>query len=81
MERNETALQTRPKILLVGWISRQDLARELGLTVDTLGRWQRQRSGPACVKAGRKVLYRRSAVESWLEAKEQSRSKKLGGRR
>jgi hypothetical protein len=81
MERTEPALQTEPKNLLTGWISRHDLARELGLTVDTLGRWQRKRKGPACIKAGRKVLYRRSVVENWLLAQETSRGKKAGGRR
>jgi hypothetical protein len=49
--------------LLRGWISRYDLARELGLTVDTLGRWERRRKGPACVRAGRKALYRMSVVQ------------------
>lgn len=33
--------------LLGGWISRLDLALELGLTVDTLRRWEAQRFGGA----------------------------------
>ena len=49
--------------LLRGWISRYDLARELSLTIDTLGRWERRRKGPACVRAGRKALYRMSVVQ------------------
>lgn len=56
--------------ILSGWVSRADLARELGLTEDTLRRWEDRRTGPACVRAGRKVFYRRSAIESWLEAQE-----------
>ncbi len=67
--------------MLAGWISRQKLADELGVTVETLGRWQRKRSGPACIKAGRKVFYRRSVVETWLLKQEQSRTRKAGGRR
>lgn len=59
--------------LLRGWISRYDLAQELGLSVDTLGRWERRRKGPACVRAGRKVLYRMSAVQDWLQAQEMPR--------
>ena len=59
--------------LLRGWISRYDLARELGLTVDTLGRWERRRKGPACVRAGRKVLYRMSVVQDWLQSQEMPR--------
>ena len=39
--------------ILAGWVSRADLARELGLTEDTLRRWEDRRTGPACVRAGR----------------------------
>ena len=60
----------KPRTLLVGWISRLDLALELGLSVDTLRRWEERRTGPACVRAGRKVLYRRSAIEAWLAEQE-----------
>lgn len=56
--------------ILAGWVSPADLARELGLTEDTLRRWEDRRTGPACVRAGRKVLYRRSAIEAWLAAQE-----------
>ena len=52
----------KPRSLLVGWISRLDLALELGLSVDTLRRWEAMRTGPPCVRAGRKVYYRRAAV-------------------
>lgn len=63
---------TEPR-LLNSWISRFDLAQELGLSVDTLGRWERRRKGPACVRAGRKVLYRLSAVQDWLQSQEMPR--------
>jgi len=67
--------------LLAGWISRKDLAEELSLTVDTLGRWEARRFGPPCVRAGRKVLYRRRAVQDWLAAQEIPRAKTPGGRK
>ncbi|MBZ0130239.1 MAG: helix-turn-helix domain-containing protein [Rhodobacteraceae bacterium] len=67
--------------LLAGWISRKDLAEELSLTVDTLGRWEARRFGPPCVRAGRKVLYRRRAVQDWLAAQEMPRAKAPGGRK
>ena len=67
--------------LLAGWISRRDLAVELGISVDTLGRWEARRVGPPCVRAGRKVLYRRSAVQDWLQAQEMPRAKRAGGRK
>jgi hypothetical protein len=81
MEQTETATPARSQNSLAGWISRQKLADEPGVTVDTLGRWQRKRSGPACIKAGRKVFYQCSTVENWRLKQEQSRSRKAGGRR
>jgi hypothetical protein len=76
-------LKDKPRTLLVGWISRLDLAVELGLSIDTLRRWEAKRIGPACARAGRKVYYRRAAVEEWLEEQEQAapRRKRYGGRR
>ena len=49
------------------------LEGELGLTVDTLGRWERRRKGPACVRAGRKIFYRMSVVQDWLQSQEMPR--------
>ena len=73
----------KPRTLLVGWISRLDLAVELGLSIDTLRRWKDQRTGPPSVRAGHKVYYRRAAVEEWLEEQEQAapRRRRAGGRR
>ena len=52
--------------LLVGWLDRAELARELTISVDTLQRWETRRVGPPCVRVGRKVLYRKDAVREWL---------------
>ena len=83
MTATGTAPRSAASGLLGGWISRLDLALELGLTVDTLRRWEAQRFGPPCVRAGRKVYYRRAAVEEWLEEQEQAapRRRRAGGRR
>ncbi len=72
-----------PPPLHLGWISRLDLALELGVSVDTLRRWEARRTGPPCVRAGRKVYYRRDAVQDWLEDQEQTapRRRRAGGRR
>ena len=77
---DRTEIQTEPQSeilpketngnLLDGWMSRAELAAELGVCVDTLMRWERRRYGPKCVKAGRKALYKRSTVLAWLEAQE-----------
>jgi len=56
--------------LLEDWMSRIELASELGLSEDTLSRWETRRIGPPCVRVGRKVLYRRGAVRDWLKAQE-----------
>ena len=73
----------KPRTLLIGWISRLDLAVELGLSIDTLRRWEAMRIGPVSVRAGRKFYYRRAAVEEWLEEQEQAdpRRRRAGGRR
>ena len=67
---SETLPQETSTSLLDGWMSRAELAAELGVCVDTLMRWDRRRYGPKCVKAGRKTLYKRSTVLAWLEAQE-----------
>jgi hypothetical protein len=56
--------------VLKDWISREDLARELGVTVDTLRRWALRRVGPSFTKAGRRVLYSRQSVNDWLQSLE-----------
>ncbi len=73
----------KPGALMSGWISRTALAQQLEVTEDTLRRWDAARSGPPCIRAGRKVFYRRAAVLDWLEEQETSasRRKRWGGRR
>jgi hypothetical protein len=58
------------RALLTGWISRSDLAQELEVTEGTLRRWTAERRGPPCIRAGRKIYYRRSVVVEWLEDQE-----------
>lgn len=81
MDHSLTESETGGAALLSGWISRKDLADALSVSVDTLGRWEARRCGPPCVRAGRKVLYRRRAVQDWLAAQEMPRVGKIGGRR
>lgn len=61
------------------WMSRAEFAEMVGITTDTAARWESRRTGPPCVRLGRKVLYRRTAVHEWLMAKEDRRPK-VGGR-
>jgi predicted DNA-binding transcriptional regulator AlpA len=59
--------------LLEYWITRAELALEFGLSVDTLARWETRRIGPTCVRIGRKVIYRRGAIQEWLREQERPR--------
>ena len=70
-----------PLNLLADWISREQLAGELGLTPDTLARWEARRLGPPCTRIGRKALYRRGSVQDWIRAQEQVHpARKVRGR-
>lgn len=57
--------------LLDGYVSRKDLAVELGVAEHTLISWERDRKGPPTTRIGRKVMYRRQAVAEWLLKLEQ----------
>lgn len=69
----------QPPAVLEEWLTRAELAAELGVTVDTLSRWECRHSGPMCVRVGRRVMYRRANVEKWLR-KLESKKKAGGGR-
>ena len=78
----QNSSQSGPDIgLLEDWISRHDLAISLGVSEDTLWRWDMRRTGPQSIKLGRKVYYRRSTVRNWLEAREHARKTPSRGRR
>src|SRR5262245_41221509 len=46
----------------------------------TLERWRTQGSGPSYVKVGRKVFYRDSAVDQWLDEQTRSHTRENGGK-
>jgi hypothetical protein len=56
--------------LLGGWLTRAQVAIEIGVSVDTLQRWETRRIGPPCVRISRKVLYRAGAFREWLISRE-----------
>lgn len=53
--------------LLEGYELRDDLAKELGVSVETMRRWLRQGRFPR-VQLGRFVYVKRSDVKAWMEA-------------
>jgi predicted DNA-binding transcriptional regulator AlpA len=67
-QRTETTAETAP--LLSGWLTRAQVAAEVGVSVDTLQRWETRRIGPPAVRIGRKVLYRAEAFREWLVSRE-----------
>lgn len=48
----------------------EDLASELGICVKTLQRWRADKMGPPVTRLGRRILYRRVSVRTWLAARE-----------
>ena len=53
----------------------QELATELRLAESTFYTWRRRGLGPKSFKLGRRVVYRLSDVEAWLEAQELATSR------
>ncbi len=64
--------QNAPSAVLAEYLTDRELAAELNVSVRTLARWRRLRVGPALTKVGRKVAYRRAAINAWLAANETS---------
>jgi DNA-binding transcriptional MerR regulator len=61
--------------ILEGYVTPQQLAKQLRITRRTLSRWEVQRLGPPRVVVGRQIFYRTSSVLAWLESHEQRRSR------
>jgi len=57
--------------LLDDYLSTEQLATELGLTPLTLVRWRALGKGPPVTWIGRRLFYRKEAVQKWLLAQEQ----------
>lgn len=72
MTQTDVTPEAEPLGLLADWLSREQLARELGVKPDTLARWEARRQGPPCTRIGRKILYRRAAIQDWIRAQEQA---------
>jgi hypothetical protein len=56
--------------ILAEFLTREELAAELGRNPRTLDRWDVLGMGPPRTLVGRKVLYRRSSLLKWLAAQE-----------
>ncbi len=54
------------------WLTTEELAELLKVPVQTVRAWRHNGSGPAAVRLGRHVRYRRSTVGAWIAANEQA---------
>ena len=54
--------------VLDGFLTKQELAAQLGLSVDALDRLCARREGPPSIKVGRRVLFAHDDVATWLAA-------------
>lgn len=66
--------------LFVDYLTRADLAKQIGVSVLTLAKWAAQGKGPVPVRVGSKIYYRVGAVRDWMIKVEQARSKSFRSR-
>jgi len=60
------------QLLLDGYLRREELAQQLGVSPRTIDRWQTARCGPPRVAIGRTILYNLESVREWLRSNEGS---------
>ena len=58
--------------ILSEFLTKEELAAELRRNPRTLDRWQVLGQGPPRTRIGRKIFYRRTSVQKWIVAQEQS---------
>jgi hypothetical protein len=69
--------------ILTDFLGQEEFARQLGTSLRTVRRWDSLRIGPPKVVIGRKIFYRREAVQDWLRSREDggARNGRRGTRR
>jgi predicted DNA-binding transcriptional regulator AlpA len=65
------AFRARKRRILEGWRTRSEVAAEMGVSVDTLGRWETAGTGPVCIRVGRDIRYKDEDVRAWLDEQAQ----------
>ncbi len=59
----------RKRALLDDYLTREEVAAELRVSVSTMQRYETERRGPPCFLLGKRTLYSRDGVKRWLQAK------------
>jgi predicted DNA-binding transcriptional regulator AlpA len=62
--------KTSSPLVLDGFLRREELAQQLGLSSRTIDRWEALRIGPPRVCVGRTILYQIQSVREWLISRE-----------
>lgn len=58
------------RLVLEGYLRREELAEQFGLSPRTIDRWEALRKGPPRVCIGRTILYNVQSVREWLLSRE-----------
>jgi predicted DNA-binding transcriptional regulator AlpA len=58
------------RLVLEGYLRREELAEQFGLSPRTIDRWEALRKGPPRVCVGRTILYNIQSVREWLLSRE-----------
>lgn len=56
--------------LLDGYLTRDELAQQLGVTTRTIARWMSLPDGLPFTRIGGRLLFRTTSVRAWIEAHE-----------
>jgi hypothetical protein len=59
-------------LALAGYLRREDLAAQLGVSPRTVDRWNVLRCGPPRIQIGRTILYDVQSVRDWLRSREET---------
>jgi excisionase family DNA binding protein len=53
-------------------LTESEVAGMLRVSPRTVRRWRNEGTGPPALRVGRRIRYRRSAVEAWLDRRDQA---------
>jgi hypothetical protein len=57
-------------LLLAGFISEAELAKQLNIGLRTLRHWRKAGIGPPIVYLGRRPVFKITSVQAWLDSRE-----------